>query len=136
MVASGRGWPARTSHKEETLCAARLEVLDLHTPSSTPDGHFPAQVDRDYEERLVALCAAGDLSPALWESRGPRCFMAGLAVMLASHPGYDRRSLLALAEQLHPGASEVAVFADWLERSPLRPWHFLPLLDARLKHTA
>ena len=115
---------------------ARLEVLDLHTPSSTPDGHFPVQVDRHYEERLLELCAGYDLDPALWERLGPRCFMAGLAVMLASHRGYDRRSLLALAEQLHPGASEVTVFAYWLERSPLRPWRFLPLLDTRLKHTA
>ena len=56
--------------------------------------------------------------------------MAGLAVMMASTPGYDRRALLALAEQLHPGATEVAVFSRWLERSPVRPTRFLALLDA------
>ena len=122
------------SESTETL-AETLGVLALRAPGLTPDGHFPVQVDRHYEERLLELCAGYDLDPdpTLWERLGPRCFMAGLAVMLASHRGYDRRSLLALAEQLHPGASEVAVFAYWLERSPLRPWRFLSLLDARVK---
>jgi hypothetical protein len=58
--------------------------------------------------------------------------MAGLAVMLASVRTGERDGLLALAERLHPGASEVAVFSQWLERSPLRPTRFLALLDARL----
>jgi hypothetical protein len=62
--------------------------------------------------------------------------MAGLAVMLASARGSDRRGLLALAERLHPGASEVAVFERWLERSPVRPTRFLSLLDPRLAHAA
>jgi len=43
---------------------------------------------------------------------------------------------LALAERLHPGASEVAVFERWLERSPVRPTRFLSLLDPRLAHAA
>jgi hypothetical protein len=49
--------------------------------------------------------------------------------MLASVAGYDRRGLLALAEDLHPGSSEPAVFTRWLARSPLRPSRFLPLLN-------
>src|SRR5437660_3173307 len=126
-------WAARAGVRKETLSrvrhrgtcdletlsslaqavGARLGVLDLRTPGSTPDGHFPAQVDRDYEQRLVELCAGGDLNPALWESGGPRFFMAGLAVMLASILDHDRRGLLALAEGLHPGASEPAVVAYW-----------------------
>jgi hypothetical protein len=65
---------------------------------------------------------------------GPRFFMAGLAVMLASAANVDRRLLLDLAEHLHPGASDVAVFNRWLERSPLRPARFLPLVDARRRH--
>jgi hypothetical protein len=67
--------------------------------------------------------------------------MAGLAVMLAGSPGRDRSALLELAERLHPGASEPAVFARWLERNPLRPSRFLPLVKAhsrkvRTRHAA
>jgi hypothetical protein len=93
-------------------------------------------VSRDYEERLLELCASRGLDPKRWAERGPRFFMAGLAVMLASVPELDRRGLLALAEQLHPGASEPAVFAKWLERSPVRPSRFLPMLAMELKHAA
>jgi hypothetical protein len=62
--------------------------------------------------------------------------MAGVAVMLASNPDADRRALLALAETLHPGATEVPVFARWLQRSPLRPSRFLPMLAMEMKHAA
>ena len=61
-------------------------------------------------------------------------FMAGLAVMLASVPEFDRRSLLDLAEALQAGSSQVEVFALWLERSPLRPSRFLPMLLAESRH--
>ena len=104
--------------------------MNAPTLSSTPDGHFPAEVDRDYEERLAGLCVSGNLDFTHWRHAGPPFFMAGLAVMLASVEGHDRRALLNLAEQLHPGASEPAVFSRWLERSPVRPSRFLPLLAA------
>jgi hypothetical protein len=109
---------------------ARLGVVEVQPRDSTTDGHFPASLDRDYEDRLVALSVSGDLDPGRWAGTGPRFFMAGLAVMLASVVNGDRRRLLDLAERLHPGASEVAVFNRWLERSPLRPTRFLPLVDA------
>ena len=121
----------------ETLSAlaravgATLGASGGRAPDSTPDGHFPACVDRDYEELLVNLCVSGDHEPAAWARGGPRFFMAGLAVMLASSQVRNRRALLALAEDLHPGASEVAVFNRWLERSPVRPSRFLPLVDSR-----
>ncbi|MGH8132198.1 MAG: hypothetical protein ACRETP_03045 [Steroidobacteraceae bacterium] len=115
---------------------ARLEVLEMQAPDSTADGHFPARVDREYEDRLIELCASGDLDPARWASAGPHFFMAGLAVMLASARSCDRRGLLAVAERLHPGASEVAVFNRWLARSPSRPTRLLSLVDARLAHAA
>jgi hypothetical protein len=111
--------------------------VEVQAPDSTPDGHFPANVDRDYEDRLVELSVSGDLDAGRWASMGPRFFMAGLAVMLASAGNGDRRQLLDLAERLHPGASEVAVFNRWLERGPLRPTRFLPLVDvARRTHAA
>jgi hypothetical protein len=64
--------------------------------------------------------------------------MAGLAVMVASvsEPEFDRRSLLELAEALHAGSSQVGVFGMWLERSPIRPSRFLPMLSAGLRHAA
>src|SRR5256885_14807661 len=43
---------------------ARLGVLDMPAPDSTPDGHFPARLDREYEDRLLGLCASGDPAPA------------------------------------------------------------------------
>jgi len=116
---------------------ARVGVLEAHAPDSTVDGHFPAKLDRDYEERLVELSLSRDLEPERWIGMGPRFFMAGLAVMLASAADRDRRGLLDLAERLHPGASDVDVFSRWLERSPLRPTRFLPLVDAaRQAHAA
>lgn len=149
-------WAARAGIRKETLSRLRrregcdfetlqslahavgasLAVLEGPTPASTADGHFPARLDRTYEDRLLELCMSGDRSPERWAAAGPRFFMAGLAVTLASSRRSERRELLALAERLHPGATEVAVFDRWLERSPLRPSRFLPLLDARLAHAA
>jgi hypothetical protein len=115
---------------------ARLGVLEVQRPDSTDDGHFPTTVHREYEERLVELGVSGDLDPGRWAGMGPQFFMAGIAVMLASVRSRDRRGLLALAERLHPGSSEVAVFNQWLQRSPLRPTRFLSLVDARSAHAA
>ena len=92
-------------------------------------------MDRDYEARLAQLCASRVLDPEQWASYGPRFFMAGVAVMLASVDGFDRRGLLALAEQLHSGASEPEVFGRWLSSTPLRPSRFLPLVVATDRHT-
>jgi hypothetical protein len=115
---------------------SRLSVSVAAQPMTTSDGHFPNELSRDYEQELLALCASGTLNPAAWASVGPAFFMAGLAVMLASNPDADRRGLLKLAETLHPGATELAVFATWLRRSPVRPSRFLPMLAMELKHAA
>jgi hypothetical protein len=115
---------------------ATLSVTVAAQPVSTPDGHFPSELSRDYERQLLALCASHRLDPAEWAAAGPAFFMAGLAVMIAGNADADRRGLLTLAEVLHPGAAEVAVFARWLERSPLRPSRFLPMLAIEIKHAA
>jgi hypothetical protein len=107
-----------------------------YAPGSTEDGLFPAIFDRAYEEQLLDLCASGELEPAPWRRLGPEFFMAGLAVMLASVPEFDRPSLLGLAEALHAGSSQVEVFRRWLERSPVRPSRFLPMVLARLSFAA
>ena len=105
-------------------------------PAVTSDSHFPRELSRGYERRLLMLCASRKLDLAAWAVAGPAFFMAGLAVMLASNADADRRGLLALAEALHPGVTEVPVFARWLKRSPLRPSRFLPMLAAETKHAA
>ena len=105
-------------------------------PVLTSDGHFPEVLNWDYEEQLLNLCASRSLAPRRWTALGPNFFMAGLAVMLASIEGFDRPGMLALAEALHPGASEPEVFSRWLQRSPLRPYRFLPMLDMAMKYAA
>lgn len=115
---------------------ASLSVTVRAEPATTPDGHFPLELSRDYERRLLELCSARQLDLGEWAAAGPAFFMAGLAVMLASNADADRRGLLTLAESLHPGATEVAVFALWLKRSPLRPSRFLPMLAMETRHAA
>ena len=149
-------WSARAGVRSETLSRLRRRsscdlstlqalagavdtrvVLDENAPGdTTPEGHFPASLDREYEARLLQLAASGNLAPDTWAAAGPCFFMAGLAVMLAGEPGLDRPGLLTLAERLHPGASEPVVFTHWLERSPLRPSRFLPLLAMERNHAA
>jgi hypothetical protein len=149
-------WAARAGIRNETLSRLRgrrscdfatlqslarvvgasVGVIVGHTPGSTADGRFPAQLDREYEERLLDLCASGDVEPNRWRHHGPAFFMAGLAVMVASVPEFDRRSLLDLAEALHAGSSQVGVFQLWLKGSPVRPSRFLPMLLAELRHAA
>jgi hypothetical protein len=118
------------------VVGANIGVIDGNTPGSAEDGRFPAQLDREYEEKLLDLCASGDVEPNRWRRSGPAFFMAGLAVMVASVPEFDRRSLLDLAEALYAGSSQVGVFALWLEGSPVRPSRFLPMLMARSRHAA
>jgi hypothetical protein len=147
-------WAARAGLRKETLSRLRrrsscdfatlealasavgseLTVVEESDQATSTDGHFPQSVDRDFEERLLKLCATRALEPSRWLSAGPAFFMAGLAVMLASSARFDRRAMLALSESLHPGASEPAVFARWLERSPVRPSRFLPMLEMELRH--
>lgn len=156
LTLSDTDWAARAGLRKETLSRLRhrsscdfasLEALaavvgwhlvavpDFRSETGA-DGHFPVQVNRDYEDRLLDLCATQSLEPARWTALGPRFFMAGLAVMLASIAGFDRGGFLTLAETLHPGASEPAVFAQWLKRSPVRPSRFLPMLEQEIRHAA
>jgi hypothetical protein len=147
-------WAARAGVRKETLSRLRgRDTCDFGTlsslasavschlgvrPSAVDAGvdHFPRRLNREYEEKLLQLCASRTLDATRWGNLGPRFFMAGLAVMLAGHRGFERRALLELAEKLHPGASEPEVFARWLEQSPLRPSRFLPMLDVRVIRAA
>lgn len=69
--------------------------------------------DRDTEEALVEFCAHFPPDAGLWRPFGDPEFLAGVAVMLAGHSGFDRPSYLALAESLHPGAGSVEQYEKW-----------------------
>jgi prevent-host-death family protein len=89
---------------------------------------------RAHEERLVRLCASGDLRASRWKRAGDPELLAGVATMLASQPEFDRPRLLALAERLWPGMTSPQGFAQWLARSPVDPSRLLPLVRAELAH--
>jgi hypothetical protein len=149
-------WAARAGIRNETLSRLRgrrscdfatlqalagavgadIGVVENHATRSVAEDRFPEHVDREYEERLLELCASGDFGLQRWRRMGPPFFMAGLAVMVASSADYDRRSLLDLAEALHVGSSQVEIFESWLEGSPVRPSRFLPILAVRLRRAA
>ena len=148
-------WARRSGVPKETLCRLRSRSnCDLATlaalshalgkqltvgPPMTPNhasGLLPAVVDRRLETRLVDLLRSSSTCVEKWREAGPTFFLAGLAVTVASVPGFDRRSYLDLAEALHPGASEPRVFARWLTETPLPPNRLLPMLQAQLGHAA
>ena len=91
---------------------------------------------REYEEKLLDLCATDETDPVVWRTYGSPFAMGGLAMMLASSRGFDRRRYLELAESLHPGISVPEVFEMWLDRTPLSPSRFLSLARHRRKRAA
>ena len=80
------------------------------------------------EEAMLALCAAAPDLKA-WRRAGSPRFMAGMALMLASAPEFNRKHYLALAEQLDPSALTVEAFEAWLKVNPYKPSRFLPMLQ-------
>lgn len=138
------------NHLGEVLAKARLhpvaierhgKVVAILTP--VPGGAPAARKDhsppnrthlpRAEEERLLDLCASGDLRPSRWLRAGNPRLLAGVAVMLASQPEFDRYRLLGLAERLDPGMSRPENFARWLEESPVRAARFLPMVRAQMR---
>jgi hypothetical protein len=69
--------------------------------------------NRDAEMALARLCAHIPADAGLWRRYGDERFLAGLAVTLAGHRGFDRSLYLALAESLSPGASTVEAYQAW-----------------------
>ena len=92
----------------------------------------PQGLSRKDEERLVSLCASGDLRPSRWLHAGDRRLLAGVAMMLASQPEFDRVRLLLLAERLAPGISTPEAFARWLEEAPVKAARLLPMVRAEM----
>jgi hypothetical protein len=113
-----------------TLAASAGATLDVRSvnPVTTRDGRVPARMERALEARLVDLIQSGSTRPEVWRQAAPAFFMAGLAVALASAPEFNRKDYLALAEALHPGASEQRVFHQWLRETPWAPSRFMAQL--------
>lgn len=147
---SDKRWAAACGLTAETLSRLRkrkscdLQTLNALaaaagfqlTLTSAADGVGREGFSRAREESLIDLCASGSTEPAVWQARGSGFFMGGLAMLLASARGFDRRRYIELAEALHPGISQTEVFELWLQRSPLRAARFLPLLRHRNTHAA
>ncbi len=141
-----REWAERAGVRPETLSRLKQRGdCDLATLSALAGAldlrvalvrrlktTVPKQFGREDEEKLLTLCASHSLDLAMWREAGPSFFIAGVAVMLAGVRGVDRASLLALAEALFPGMSNVDNVQKWLNKSPLRPSRFLPMLEQRM----
>lgn len=69
--------------------------------------------DRNAELALVRLCAHFPPDAGLWRQFGDPRFLAGLAVTLAGHSGFDRPAYLALAESLASGSSTLEQYEAW-----------------------
>ena len=69
--------------------------------------------DRDTEKALVEFCAYFPPDAELWRQLGDPEFLAGVAVMLAGHHGFERSAYLALAEALYPGSSTFEQYEKW-----------------------
>lgn len=140
-------WARRSGVPKETLCRLRSRTTcDLATLTTLAasvgamlairptDGEtarerrLPSRMDRALEARLLDLVRSGSTRPEDWRREGPAYFMAGLAVALASAPEFNRTDYLALAEALHPGASELRVFDQWLKETPWKPSRFMAQL--------
>ena len=142
-----REWASRAGVRPETLSrlkqrgdcdlatlSALAGALDLRLALvSRVKTTVPKQFGREEEEKLLTLCASNSLDLAMWRKAGPSFFIAGVAMMLAGVRGVDRAALLLLADALHPGMSDVDNVQLWLNKSPLRPSRFLPMLEQRMR---
>ena len=141
LFGNDRRWAEACELPPETLSRLRKrESCDLRTLATLASAvgytlavapkasALAAPFSRAKEEHLLDLCASGNHDAAAWRQHGDGFFLGGLAAMLASARGFDRRRYLALAEELHPGITQPEVFDQWLEKSPLRPARFLPML--------
>jgi hypothetical protein len=111
--------------------AAGFKLVPSRAVSDTPK-----TFGRQQEDELLDLCASGSTDPSVWRTYGEPFFMGGLAMMLASSRGFDRRRYLELAEALHPGMSFPEVFDLWLKSTPVQPGRFLPLARHRRQQLA
>ncbi len=108
------------------------ELLEIAAIARTEPG-LPRHWTRQEEDALLDLCTSGNVDPEHWRSAGSPFFLGGVAVLLASARGFDRRTYLALGEALYRGISFLEVFQVWMERTPVRAARFLPMARARMR---
>jgi hypothetical protein len=118
------------------VVGARVDLNWASGATGAAGSHWPESFSRDDEERLLRFLASRTLERQSWLQQGSPYFMAGLATMLASLPGFERRRYLELAEALHPGMTTPEVFEAWLHRSPIEPSRFVPMLLGEVAHAA
>ena len=91
--------------------------------------------DRDAEKAFIDLCAHMPPDVELWKGLGDTEFLAGVAVTLAGHSGFDRTAYLALAESLSPGSSAPDRHEAWhSEHRPNLPRLFSMIDRERRTH--
>lgn len=110
-----------------SLAAAANQKLLL---VALPQRQMPNAWNREVERKYAALCASGATDVGRWLREGPRYFISGLAMMMASSRGADREAYLALAFALCPAMHEEAEFQVWLSITPAKPSRFLPMVRA------
>jgi DNA-binding MarR family transcriptional regulator len=89
-------------------------LMAAATAAELREARFEAMPpDRDLEKAFVEFCAHFPPDAELWRQYGEAEFLAGVAMMLAGHHGFERPAYLALAEALHPGSSTVEVYEEW-----------------------
>ena len=128
--------PAETLSRLRKRKSCDLQTLDALAAAAGYElvmapaavGNEAAFFGRAREEELLDLCASGNAEASVWQRHGNGFFMGGLAMLLASARGFNRRRYMELAEALHPGISQPEVFELWLQRSPIRPARFLPMI--------
>lgn len=115
----------------EALANAAGYVITVAPVTATRGANFPDNLSRELEMKLLDLAASGNTDSDTWRQHGPAFFVGGLAVMLASAPGFDREKYLRLADELHPGVSTPEIFDQWLQQTPVRASRFLPMARKR-----
>mgnify|MGYP001580836277 FL=1 len=120
----------RVAHRlcrEEPL--VRL-LLAAATAAELRGRRFDAMpVERETEHAFINLCAHLPPEPELWRRHGEEEFLAGVAVALSGHTGFDRAAYLALAQTLHAGASTAGQHRRWyLKYRPGLP-RFFSMVD-------
>jgi hypothetical protein len=134
--AQAAGLPKETLSRLKSQASCDLRTLEALAGAAgyalaVAPAAATAAFGREDEDRLLDLCASGNVDPEAWREHGTGFFMGGLAVLLAGARGFEREKYLRLAETLHAGVSTPDVFGLWLEKSPLQPARFLPMLRMR-----
>ena len=143
-------WARHAGLPKETLCRLRSRdscdfrtldalawavdgTLDCRFPirPRTADGLWPLAVDAGYEDELLDLVNAPVPDERRWRALGPAFFMAGIARAMADVEGQSTAAYLALADTLHPGIGEPAVYERWLSQTPWSPVRWLSRLQVR-----